>query len=1751
MKKTTNKILSALIAASMILGMVTTATVAAEPDAGSTDATVQETTVDTPAEEQEEPVVEESYEEEPVEEQWEESAEQAESAEAEAEEPAQEAENEESAEEQETVPADAEDEEAAAVIETTEEQQETAVNYPALNVTGKAKVKDSNNKETTVTVAVDAPEGAFPEGTRMILTPVRENDTLENSDKTVLEAVQETTDKEIVNVIAVDITFEDAEGNKVEPLVPISVSLKSEKLAAENAAAEDLSIVHIDDQGAPEELKEAEIDQNAKTAEFESDAFSVYAIVESGSTVNEARIAVNFYGKNLNQPLATYYVKNSDTLDELTYIVVDPAIEDMDSNEIFRGWSIDTAESDTDGPAYTKDTQSYDITAIRTYLENLTITEGDVLNIYGMIFKYYNVTYYGDKAGVSLGTDTVVVKSTEETTPSAPYTVNMAYTPGSGEQDFEGWSVSEGKNNVEGYTEGQVYLNNTDITISGDVVFSVYAPKGRWLIFHEEGGTYVAPQFIKTGETTKEPAVTMRKLGYKFDGWYTKDNQKFTFGNTLNDRTEVYAHWTMDDKADYVVIIWKQNVNDSKNAADSAKTYDFAESIKLNGDVGTAINSITASGSGNDRYATVNGTAKKYAGFHLRTYDTGKTITAEGNQVVNVYYDRNLVTLKFNYFEWEGSYYYGRWVEKTQVTMTGLYGSSLSSNGYTWPTNRWWYDSYGYDSYYGYYGKGTRTTFLDAFKLSNDASSQTFYGFAGSGSNTVKFYKEDPDSEGVFNEANSVSTEDGTFYISDKYNGYKAVSYSKNGYNWTSLGEKDSDGYYASISDYKTLYIRYSPLKYNILYSDGIYVDRNGNKLDISAAGQWKTVENILYGASTASYNKDGANYYDPSADPAVSDRVKDGFVFDGWYIDDQCTAPYTFTTMPEGITVYAKWRQIQYRVFLHPNVDSSDASLNWGVEDQQMSFLIPYGEKTSLPTGTRNEFEFIAWYRDEARTQLFDPDLIALTDATVTTDYDRTQPTELDKWGNPTSDENKDAANNRYWVNKKLDLYAKWRATLDGAEGIGIIYDDGEGTGAPSDNTLYLDQAGAIAQAASKAPENKVFLYWVVQKWNGSAFEDTSVKVYPGDTFTVLKENAREQDITDGSQTEDVYKTFTIQLRAEYGAADTATPTHITWYGNGGINADTIPDVVKKVTNAGDTVTYINLQINEEIPAAGKDTFTREGYKFIGWARETEPEGAYNEETQKVDASKYSEKSNLKLWLKLNEDGTSFTEMAADGTTPTGNTSVTKIAADEKTPAHALYAVWEKRDTFTVYHTGRDSDDEGVTETYYIDEYTDKTFDLTSNLTPGTLYGGYYLENGFTKPADGKKYDGANWTFTNPETVNGTAITPVKDTTYYVKEVPDTYLRPVQFETYNYFSKIETDFYLISTIDDGNYQRTGFTVSGEGDLEADVYNKVNLKYANKVVPGEATEDYKEILDVTDFSENRSGLVTAYQKEEFIKAQGNSIIFRAFFVTPDNVKVTGAVMRKSVTAKNAESVDESGKAVVKFGDVSAKDYKVTSLRTVLSAAPDGNGKKLAVSRDLTLSIPDDAEEMAPEDEGEVPSQPSTHTITKVYGSTSMMQDVEEGNQTGKIGYLDREGSIFAGWYLDENFTIPASFVNVTADMTVYARYIRTSDVEVKASKTGRDKIKFTINTPENIYSGTNVSFILGAEKGETSLSSVKKVYSGWGKNKKSLLAYSGTVSVKNISTGRVLTVIPEWTTQDGTAVKGSSYSFTYILGMFF
>ena len=92
-----------------------------------------------------------------------------------------------------------------------------------------------------------------------------------------------------------------------------------------------------------------------------------------------------------------------------------------------------------------------------------------------------------------------------------------------------------------------------------------------------------------------------------------------------------------------------------------------------------------------------------------------------------------------------------------------------------------------------------------------------------------------------------------------------------------------------------------------------------------------------------------------------------------------------------------------------------------------------------------------------------------------------------MDKWGDLSGDDNHEnpwnsdiIGNNggdRYWVTKKLDLYAKWSSKLVGAKGIYVVYDSGDGYFSKNgnnavteycDNYLYADNTNTYAIAAS-----------------------------------------------------------------------------------------------------------------------------------------------------------------------------------------------------------------------------------------------------------------------------------------------------------------------------------------------------------------------------------------------------------------------------------------------------------------------------------------------------------------------------------------------------------------------------------------------------------------------------------------------------------------------------------------------------------
>ena len=1111
---------------------------------------------------------------------------------------------------------------------TEEETTKTEVAYPAAEFSGAAG---------GVEVYVAADEGTFPEGTTMTVIGV--------SAAQVYDTVNAVTEGEVAQVKAVDITFYGPDGQEVQPKKAVHMTMNVPGMA------QDADIVHIADNGAADVIQNASI--SGDNASVEANSFSIYAVVVTGT---DARLKVNFVGLN-GAEIASMYVKENDNMEQVLY---DPGAGELGEGVYFRGW--------TDDPNYTTATTAKTITEVRTEVaDNLPpASDGTEVTYYAMLFKDYRITYL-DENDISLGQEEVTFRA-DAASAEQSYTVNMAYTVQDDTHHFEGWNVVEGGNKISGYTEGKKYENKDVITITGDVTFGVNAPAGHWFVFDEngKGATYNAPQFVYSSEKPTRPDDTkMIRNGYTFGGWFaTKEEAdqesggtEYDFDQTLTDKTEVYARWISKKSANYTVLVWKQRID--------ASGYDFEEAITLSGTVGENVNAVSQQGSGNNAYARIDGTNYRYTGFHLKEFDQAVEIKTEGNSVVNVYYDRTEYSLTFQVRQGN------RW--NTVKTITARYQESIANQfpitvGSTVYADAWVpQNSQIYTS--GSVGA------LDVMPAENTVFHAA--GYNGYQTYTLRYYVE-----ALPTDTNTVTFQGKEFVL------YTSWSINYGGWYDNLISTKSEDfmplvgfeefasnpaygpngqSYFDQNNNFSFYYLRKT---YPINFMDGAYVNGDGAPLTEPGMGQIGTETGITYGADTSTYNS-----HKPDAA-----HTPNGYVFEGWYMDSACTQPYTFTRMPEGgITVYAKWRQKQYRVFLHPNYpEDATGTIDWGTNRQDMTFRVSEGGTVSEPTGRLDGYEFVGWYLDPACSQVFNGDAYIINEFNVTTPYDKTvdMTVTYDNNGNLINPKfNSDATGyeggDRFWITKKLDIYAKWRSTLDGASGIVVEYDANGGTGAPADTHTYVDGALAPAGAASKSSDSKkVFGYWEVQKWENGAWTGTGTKVVPGKTFAVLKTNAKVEDIPNPQPGGDTKK-YTVQLKAVYIDSEQPTPTHIYWYKNDGSAAFQKDEDL--AINAG-----------VDIP----DAPTRDGHEFLGWARvDIKVNGSTDNVTLEQALAWETTEANY-----TQNDATEylFYDGSAYHLNSTTGTTVTQVAADEDHPYQAMFAVWKIK-KFTVTWKSQD----------------------------------------------------------------------------------------------------------------------------------------------------------------------------------------------------------------------------------------------------------------------------------------------------------------------------------------------------------------------------------------------------------------------------------------------------------------------------
>ncbi len=1238
---------------------------------------------------------------------------------------------------------------------------------------------------------------------------------------------------------------------------------------------------------------------------FPARSFSVYIVTQAG---DEARLKVKFYQNSQqvadDEPVEIYVKKKDIDNGHFNSVLYDPGVGTLEDGVTFLGWI-------KDNPGYTYDnveSSAKTIAGVRTEIQSELedgIEEGDEVAYYAMLFKTYIVSYY-DGSPATLGSDNVTFRA-DATETEYSYTISKTYVPTSSEYNFMGWVVkdetpSTADNIVSTAPADGLYQFGDEITIKGNVNFSVDEEQGNWLVFDEngKGATYNAPQFVKNGDVTSdEDLLEMKRPGYEFVDWYTDqactDGNVFEFGHELTERTTIYAKWTAHETAGYSVIVWMQKLTDQAVEGQPNSDYDFGQSFRIeDAQVGTQPTAVV--GSTGATSITVDGNPVSEEGFHFKSTDQSSvTITPEGTSVVNVYMDRDVVTLKFHVwgygdetytattsnsgtqyglvdgeyvqltrvtaydgtfndvyvwtyptttttytgtrYRYDGGLFGSGWTSGTgndynygninggympltrngntwsysalpytgtryirsqgtgwgdYLTISGRYGSTLAENSVAWPEEYDWYETGGNNGN----TSGIRTTFLDAFLPASTSTQVDFYGSTPEGSTHVYFYKQRPDRTG-YDLANTVNTSASGFNLSDKYNGYKCKAWNStnNTNTWQVVGAKmnqsgnwyydanpNQEGYQtASISATTGLHIYFDVETYELNFRSGsTYYGNNGTNPQTGAPTYGTYQETLspdpLHTQSDVAY---GANLDDYEDYEPEESTWPEGYVFDGWFADDGCTTPYIFSTMPaNNVILYAKWRQIRFRVFLHPNAYNEtedgdlvkDQTLDWGSETQAMNFGVAWGDKVSAPTGRRDNYEFVGWFTDPEFQHPFDKDAFVMNNTNVpaTPVYVKTQEqaTELglpidytdnmDKWGEITNLNNgaynSDA--NRPWTLRKFDLYAQWRATVDGAIGIDVVYDAGNGSNAPTDQNHYLDAAVATAGAAATAPANKVFSHWVVQKYNcdEQQFEDTEITVYPGEKFTIHRNDALIEvsewcdplddnpkvhpdarkvveptpcnNLTPPTDTytvetgvdpetgEPIIETrgytkiydadYTIQLRAEYLAVEQPQPTFIIWYNN---YEDAEEEVLRqdgKTSQEDDTHEELIVNHAVDIPTPAERT----GYKFLGWFKQ------YVEAGEDVEpVIEIAEDAELFLYYN-EEDGKYYKEATFEN-------EATQVAADEADPYDYLYAAWEQTcvipevevqnvavcpgntATLTATITNQDEQEEGTTYSY------------------------------------------------------------------------------------------------------------------------------------------------------------------------------------------------------------------------------------------------------------------------------------------------------------------------------------------------------------------------------------------------------------------------------------------------------------------
>ena len=433
-----------------------------------------------------------------------------------------------------------------------------------------------STSKMTVTVTYD--DHTFPQGTTMRVSDVSHSEAM--------AAAEQSTegDEEVIDAVAVDITFLNASNEEIQPEGAVSVSMVP-YTPLETTETSTTEVIHKDDSGSVETVGNADV--SASGAEFSAEHFSIYVI----KSTSDPAIATYIFHDADGNSISTQKVKNGET-------VYAPTTPEKNGYK-FLGWSY------TQNVSAVQTGDPGDFTTLNPSVK----ATGDV-NLYPVFQQVYYVFFMDNQGRVS---------TTKEGVSGATIKVSDVKIPLDSTHSVTGW-----------YTEA-AHTNKVDSVTLKDHNVTLYpkVEEGHYLYFASgEGASYIEPEFIAADAVTTEPAEPTRP-GYTFSHWsLSEEETKYSFGSTISENTTLYAVWTANTDTKYTVIYWWENANDDN--------YSYHESSVKSGVSGGTV-----------KISKVLNTYPGFDLNIKKTNQSDVTISGDGSTIINIYYSRKEFDVKF------------------------------------------------------------------------------------------------------------------------------------------------------------------------------------------------------------------------------------------------------------------------------------------------------------------------------------------------------------------------------------------------------------------------------------------------------------------------------------------------------------------------------------------------------------------------------------------------------------------------------------------------------------------------------------------------------------------------------------------------------------------------------------------------------------------------------------------------------------------------------------------------------------------------------------------------------------------------------------------------------------------------------------------------------------------------------------------------------------------------------------------------